>query len=76
MFQLMPKHFLGASDSMVCSTGNGCLTMIGWVDSLLMDHARDRRMNEAVGISFLPTKASWWSLKAIIVYGKIVYYSL
>ena len=32
--------------------------------------------NEAVGISFLPAKASWWSLKAIIVYGKTVYYSL
>merc|ERR1712008_118186 len=33
--QLIPNHFLGASEGMVCSTGNGCLTMIGWIDSLL-----------------------------------------
>jgi hypothetical protein len=33
--QLIPKHFLGRSESMVCSTGNGCVTMIGWIDSLL-----------------------------------------
>jgi hypothetical protein len=40
--QLLPKYFLGGSESMVCSTGNGCLTMIGWIDSLLMDNRRER----------------------------------
>jgi hypothetical protein len=40
--QLTPKHFLGRSDSMVCSTGNGCLTMIGWIDSLLKNDERSR----------------------------------
>jgi len=39
--QLMPKQLLGASDSMVCSTGNGCLTMIGWIDNLLVDERKN-----------------------------------
>lgn len=43
--QLIPKHFFGASESKVCSTGNGCLTMIGWIDSLLTDGERDRRIS-------------------------------
>ena len=43
--QLIPKQTLGRSNEMVCSTGNGCLTMIGWIDSLLMDyrHRADAR---------------------------------
>jgi len=40
--QLVPKHFLGSSLSMVYGTGNGCLTMIGWIDSLLKEGERER----------------------------------
>ena len=39
--QLLPKHTLGQSDQLVCTTGNGCVTMIGWIDSLLIDHQID-----------------------------------
>jgi len=46
--QLIPKHSLGASKSLVCSTGNGCLTMIGWIDSLLKDHTKDLKVNGGV----------------------------
>lgn len=35
--QLIPKQSLGDSQSMVCTTGNGCVTMIGWVDSMLKE---------------------------------------
>eukprot|EP00529_Nitzschia_sp_RCC80_P017733 CAMPEP_0113443108 /NCGR_PEP_ID=MMETSP0014_2-20120614/1963_1 /TAXON_ID=2857 /ORGANISM="Nitzschia sp." /LENGTH=846 /DNA_ID=CAMNT_0000334043 /DNA_START=210 /DNA_END=2750 /DNA_ORIENTATION=+ /assembly_acc=CAM_ASM_000159 len=44
--QLIPKQTLGRSREMVCTTGNGCLTMIGWIDSLLTDH-RHRPENQS-----------------------------
>ena len=46
--QLLPKQTLGRSNQMVCSTGNGCLTMIGWIDSLLTDHrqSKDKHRDE------------------------------
>jgi hypothetical protein len=38
---------LGLSQSMICSTGNGCLTMIGWIDNILIDDETERERNEA-----------------------------
>jgi hypothetical protein len=35
--QLKPKGKLGTSNNRVYATGNGCYTMIGWLDSLLSD---------------------------------------
>jgi len=44
--QLIPKRtILGRSESMVCTTGNGCVTMLGWIDSLLIDGEQDRLLN-------------------------------
>lgn len=34
------QRTLGSSSEMVCGTGNGCLTMISWIDSLFLDNAR------------------------------------
>ena len=39
--QLLPKHYLGGSQLTVCGTGNGCHTMIGWVDSMLAEGEDD-----------------------------------
>ena len=40
--QLQPKGRLGSSMAPVACTGNGCFTMIGWLNSMLLHDADDR----------------------------------
>jgi len=42
--QLIPKSHLAGAKALLCSTGNGCQTMIGWIDNLLKtDEVSERR---------------------------------